>query len=135
MTIDKAEALIREYGVVLQKTTHPAVFQTKRALPCSTAKLKFAIMRYMVELNRRDQLQGQQLENMIAAYSYISYFVDDHLVNPLNAIMLQKDDTSRQSSRLKKDYSDIIHYITQQKETLTIEIKEFVLELREYVKN
>ena len=135
MTVEKAEAMIRLYGTVLQKSIHPAVFQSKKALPCSVASMKFAIYRYITELYRRDQLKNEQIENMIAAYSYLSYFVDDSMVNQLNAIMLQKDDKSRYSSRLKNDYKEVIHSISLQKEQLIREIKEFILECREYVKN
>ncbi len=135
MTVEKAEAMIRQYGTVLQKSIHPAVFQSKKALPCSIAKMKFAIFRYITELYRRDKLKNEQIENMIVAYSHLSFFVDDNLVNPLNVIMLQKDDNSRYSSRLKNDYGSIIHDIVGQKEQLTREIKDFILELRVYVKN
>jgi hypothetical protein len=135
MTVEKAEAMIRLYGEVLQKSTHPAVFQSKKTLPCSIAKMKFAIFRYITELYRRDKLKGEQIENMIVAYSHLSFFVDDSLVHPLNMIMLQKNDQSRYTSKLKNDYGDIIHAIAQQKELLTREIKDFILELRVYVKN
>jgi len=135
MTIEKAEAMIRLYGAVLQKSIHPAVFQSKKSLPCSVARMKFAIYRYITELHRRDQLKQEQVENMIAAYSYLCYFVDDAMVNKLNTIMLQKDDTSRYSAKLKNEYKEVIHDISQQKETLIREMKEFILECREFVKN
>lgn len=135
MTVEKAEAMIRLYGEVLQKSIHPAVFQSKRSLPCSSARMKFAIYRYITELHRRDQLKPEQIENMIVAYSYLCYFVDDSMVNKLNTIMLQKDDTSRYSSKLKNEYKDVIHEISLQKEMLVREIKEFILECRVYVKN
>ncbi len=135
MTVDKAEAMIRLYGGVLQKSIHPAVFQSKKSLPCSVARMKFAIFRYITELYRRDQLKQEQIENMIAAYSYLCYFVDDSMVSKLNMIMLQKDDNSRYSSKLKNEYKDVIHEISIQKEVLIREIKEFILECREYVKN
>ena len=57
------------------------------------------------------------------------------VVNSLNMIMLQKDDTHRHANRLKNEYKDVIHSITLQKETLIREIKEFILESREYVQN
>jgi hypothetical protein len=135
MTVEKAEAMIRLYGTVLQKSIHPAVFQPKKSLPCSVARMKFAIYRYITELHRRGELKSEQIENMIAAYSYLCYFVDENMVNKLNAIMLQKDDKSRYTSKLKNEYKDVIHDISIQKEMLIREIKEFVLECREYVKN
>jgi hypothetical protein len=135
MTVEKAEAMIRLYGAVLQKSIHPAVFQPKKSLPCSVARMKFAIYRYITELHRRGELKSEQIENMIAAYSYLCYFVDDNMVNKLNAIMLQKDDKSRYTSKLKNEYKDVIHDISIQKEILIREIKEFILECREYVKN
>ena len=135
MTVEKSETMIRLYGEVLQKSIHPAVFQSKKALPCSTARMKFAIYRYITELNRKDKLNKEQIENMVAAYSYLSFFVDDDLVNKLNAIMVQKDDTSRYTSKLKDEYKDIIHFISLQKEQLIREIKEFILEFRVSVKN
>ncbi len=135
MTVATAEAMIRQYGVVLQKSIHPAVFQSKKALPCSIARMKFAIYRYITELHRRGQLKNEQIKNMVAAYSYLCYFVDDDMTNQLNVIMLQKDDKTHYSSRLKNDYADVIHTISLQKEQLIREIKEFILESREYVKN
>jgi predicted AlkP superfamily phosphohydrolase/phosphomutase len=135
MTVEKAEAMIRLYGAVLQKSVHPAVFQPKKSLPCSVARMKFAIFRYITELHRRGELKNEQIENMIVAYSHLSFFVDENIVNHLNAIMLQKDDNNKYSSRLKNDYKDVIHSIAQQKEGLIREIKEFILECREYVKN
>jgi|SRR5688572_15107472 len=135
MTVERAEAFIRLYGVVLQQSIHPAVFQSKKALPCSIARMKFAIFRYITELYRRDQLTTEHIENMIVAYNHLCFFVDDKLVNQLNTIMLQKDDHSRFSSRLKNEYKDVIHSITEQKDQLTREIKEFILECREHVKN
>ena len=97
--------------------------------------MKFAIYRYITELHRRGELKSEQIENMIAAYSYLCYFVDDSMVNKLNAIMLQKDDHNRYTSKLKNEYKDVIHDISIQKEVLIREIKEFILECREYVKN
>jgi hypothetical protein len=135
MTVATAEAMIRQYGMVLQKSIHPAVFQPKKSLPCSIARMKFAIYRYITELHRRGQLKTEQIENMIAAYSYLCYFVDEDMTNKLNVIMLQKDDKTHYSSRLKNDYADVIHDISLQKEQLIREIKEFILECREYVKN
>jgi hypothetical protein len=135
MTVEKAEAMIRLYGAVLQRSIHPAVFQSKKSLPCSIARLKFAIYRYITELHRRGELKSEQIENMIAAYSYLCYFVEDSMVNKLNAIMLQKDDKSRYTSKLKDEYKDVIHDISIQKEILIREIKEFILECREYVNN
>jgi hypothetical protein len=135
MTVEKAEAMIRLYGAVLQKSIHPAVFQPKKSLPCSIASMKFAIYRYITELYRREQLKTEQIENMIAAYSYLCYFVEDDMVNKLNAIMLQKDDKSRYTSKLKNEYKEVIHDISIQKEMLIREIKEFILECRVYVKN
>ena len=135
MTVEKAEAMIRLYGAVLQRSIHPAVFQSKKSLPCSVARMKFAIYRYITELYRREQLKNEQIENMIVAYSYLCYFVDDNMVNNLNAIMLQKDDKSRYTSKLKNEYKEVIHDISIQKEMLIREIKEFILECREYVKN
>lgn len=135
MTVDNAEAMIRQYGEVLQKSTHPAVFQSKKALPCSIARMKFAIYRYITELHRRNELKKEQIENMIVAYSHLSFFVEDNMVNQLNTIMLQKDDKSNYTSQLKNDYKEVIHSISIQKEQLIREIKEFILECREYVKN
>jgi hypothetical protein len=135
MTIETAEIMIRQYGSVLQRSIHPAVFQSKKSLPCSVARMKFAIFRYITELHRRGQLKNEQIENMIVAYSHLSFFVDDDMVNKLNAIMLQKDDRSHYSFRLKNDYKEVIHTISLQKEQLIREIKEFILECREYVKN
>lgn len=135
MTVATAEVMIRQYGAVLQKSIHPAVFQSKKSLPCSVARMKFAIFRYITELHRRGQLKSEQIENMIAAYSYLCYFVDDETCNKLNVIMLQKDDKTHYSSRLKIDNADVIHHITLEKEQLIREIKEFILECREYVKN
>lgn len=135
MTVETAEAMIRQYGAVLQRSIHPAVFQSKKSLPCSVARMKFAIYRYITELQRRGQLNKEQIENMIAAYSYLCYFVDDDMANKLNVIMLQKDENTHYSSRMKNDYAEVIHTISTQKEQLIREIKEFVLECREYVKN
>jgi len=135
MTVEKAQAIIAQYGVILQRSNPPAVFQSKRSLPCSIARLKFAIYRYITELQRKNEFSPEQMENMIAAYSYLSFFIDDDKVNILNAIMLQKDDTNRSANRLKNEYRDVIHSITLQKETLIREIKEFILESREYVQN
>ena len=135
MTVDNAEAMIRQYGAVLQKSIHPAVFQSKKSLPCSIARMKFAIYRYITELHRKNELNKEQIENMIVAYSHLSFFVDDSLVNQLNAIMLQKDDNSSYTSKLKNDYKEVIHSISLQKEQLIREIKEFILECRVYVKN
>lgn len=135
MTVETAEAMIRLYGSVLQKSIHPAVFQSKKSLPCSVARMKFAIFRYITELHRRGELKNEQMENMIVAYSHLSFFVDDDMVNQLNVIMLQKDDRTHYTSRLKNDYKDVIHQISLQKEQLIREIKEFILECRVYVKN
>ena len=135
MTVDNAEAMIRQYGAVLQKSIHPAVFQSKKNLPCSIARLKFAIYRYITELHRKNELKKEQIENMIVAYSHLSFFVEDGLVNQLNTIMIQKDDKSSYTSQLKDDYKDVIHSISLQKEQLIREIKEFILECRVYVKN
>lgn len=135
MTVEQAEALIRQYGGILQKSIHPAVFQSKKALPCSVARIKFAIFRYITELYRKDQLKKEQMENMVVAYSHLSFFVNEELVNQLNAIMVQKDDSSHYTSKLKNEYKDIIHSIALQKEQLTREIKEFILEFRVSVKN
>lgn len=135
MTIENAEALIRQYGEVLQRSVHPAVFQSKKNLPCSIARMKFAIYRYLTELNRKNELKKEQMENMIVAYSHLSFFVEDDMVNHLNMLMLQKDDKSRYGSRLKFDYKEIIHSISVQKEQLIREIKEFILEFRVYAQN
>lgn len=135
MTIDNAQSMIRRYGEILQKTAPPAIFMSKSTLPCSVAKMKFAIMRYVTELNRREQLTPDQIENMIVAYSYLAFFVDDDLVNNLNVIMLQKDDVGAHSSKLKRKYKGTIHDITIQKERLIREIKEYILECKDYIKN
>src|SRR5688500_2194142 len=112
MTVEKAEAMIRLYGADLQRSIHPAVFQSKKSLPGSIARMKFAIYRYITELHRSGELKSEQIENMIAAYSYLCYFVDDNMVNKLNAIMLQKDDRSRYTSKLKNEYKEVIHDIS-----------------------
>ena len=135
MTVEQAEALIRQYGVVLQKSIHPAVFQSKKSLPCSIARMKFAIYRYLTELNRRNELNKEQIENMVVAYSHLSFFVDEDKVNHLNLLMLQKDDNNRSGSRLKNDYKEVVHLIAIQKEQLIREIKEFILEFKVFVKN
>lgn len=135
MTVEKAQALIRQYGVVLQKSVHPAVFQSKKALPCSIARMKFAIYRFIIELHRREQLNQENIENMIAAYSYLCFFVDEEVAQTMNAVMLQKDDNSRHSARFKNQYRELVHELATEKEKLTREIKEFIFECREYVKN
>lgn len=135
MTVEQAEALIRQYGVVLQKSIHPAVFQSKKSLPCSIARMKFAIYRYLTELNRRNELNKEQIENMVVAYSHLSFFLDEDKVNHLNLLMLQKDDNNRYGSRLKNDYKEVVHLIAIQKEQLIREIKEFILEFKVFVKN
>ncbi|MBE2247624.1 MAG: hypothetical protein IAE67_10230 [Candidatus Competibacteraceae bacterium] len=129
MTIETAERIINDYGKVLSHSVPPRVFQPNSNLPCSTARIKFAIYRYVIELLRIGHLNKDTAEMLIIGYSSLSYFVQGQpLADALNQAGELKDDKHPDTQVKIKRLQDQIHALALQKDILTNEIQEFIKE-------
>lgn len=129
MTIQTAEQLISAYGKVLAQAAPPNLFMPKSRLPCSTARLKFAMYRYIIELVRLSKLSKDNIEMLVVAYSHLSFFVtDERMAEVLNRITSQKNDPTPEYHKLARENKDLIHSLALHKEMLVKEIQEFIQE-------
>lgn len=129
MTIQTAEHIISSYGKVLAKAIPPHLFMPRSVLPCSVAKIKFAIYRYVTELIRINKLNKTNIEMLVVAYSHLSFFVDDErMAEMLNKITEQKDTPTHEHYKKLRENKDLIHVLAMQKEMLCKEIQEYIQE-------
>jgi hypothetical protein len=129
MTIQTAERIISDYGRVLAKAVAPNFFMAKTQLPCSSARIKFAIYRYVVELIRLNKLTRENIEMLMVAYSHLSFFVvDERMAEMLNKITGQKDDPTPEYHKLVRQNKELIHLLAMQKESLSKEFQEYIQE-------
>ncbi len=129
MTIQTAEKIINDFGKVLSRSVHPHLFQPKSNLPCSVARIKFAIYRYVIELIRLGKLNKETAEMLIIGYSSLSYFLaDQDTADQMNRISELKDDPHPDKQLQIKRQKELIHGLALQKEFLNEEIQEFIRE-------
>lgn len=129
MTIQTAEKIINDFGRVLSNSVHPHLFQPKSNLPCSAARIKFAIYRYVIELIRLEKLNKETAEMLIIAYSSLSYFLADQATaDQMNRISEIKDDPHPDKQLQIKRQKELIHALAIYKEILNAEIQEFINE-------
>jgi hypothetical protein len=129
MTIQTAEKIINDFGKVLSKSVHPHLFQPKSNLPCSVARIKFAIYRYVIELIRLGRLNKETAEMLIIGYSSLSYFLaDQETADQMNRISELKDDPHPDKQLEIKRKKELIHALALYKEILNEEIQEFIRE-------
>lgn len=129
MTIKTAEKIISSYGKVLAKAIPPYLFMSKSELPCSVARIKFAIYRYVIELIRINKLNKANIEMLVVAYSHLSFFVtDERMAGLLNKLTEGKDDPDHEYYKLLRENKDLIHTLAMQKELLSKEIQEYIHE-------
>lgn len=129
MTIQTAEKIINDFGRVLSNSVHPHLFQPKSNLPCSVARIKFAIYRYVIELIRLEKLNKETAETLIIAYSSLSYFLSDQATaDQMNRISEIKDDPHPDKQLQIKRQKELIHALAIYKEILNTEIQEFINE-------
>lgn len=129
MTIETAEKIIKDYGKALSNSISPRVFQSRSDLPCSAARIKFAIYRYVIELLRIGQLNKDTAEMLIIGYSSLSFFVDNQdLATALNKASEIKDDLHPDRQLEVRRLKEQIHILSIYKDILTAEIQEFVME-------
>jgi len=129
MTIQTAEQIISEYGRVLAKAVPPHLFMARTKLPCSSARIKFAIYRYIIELIRLNKLNKENIEMLVVAYSHLSFFVvDERMAEMLNKITEQKNDPTPEYHKLLRQNKELIHLLAMQKENLSKEIQEYIQE-------
>lgn len=129
MTIQTAEKIINNFGKVLSHSVHPYLFQPKSNLPCSVARIKFAIYRYVIELIRLEKLNKETAEMLIVGYSSLSYFLEDQeTADQMNRISELKDDPHPDKQLQIKRQKELIHALALQKDFLNAEIQEFIRE-------
>lgn len=129
MTIQTAEKIINEFGKVLSHSVHPHLFQPKSNLPCSVARIKFAIYRYVIELIRLEKLNKETAEMLIIGYSSLSYFLpDQESADQMNRISELKDDPHPDKQLQIKRQKELIHALLIYKDILNAEIQEFIKE-------
>lgn len=129
MTIQTAEKIINDFGKVLSNSVHPHIFQPKSNLPCSVARIKFAIYRYVIELIRLEKLNKETAEMLIIAYSSLSYFLADQATaDQMNRISELKDNPHPDKQLQINRQKELIHALAIQKDFLNAEIQEFIHE-------
>lgn len=128
MTIKKAHEIIADYGKLLAHATPDRIFMAKPLLPCSVARIKFAIFRYILELVRTEKLNKQIAETLIVAYSHLGFFVDENKVEILNRITSKKDNLPADLLEKATEMKELIRLVNIQKELLSKEIQEFINE-------
>jgi hypothetical protein len=128
MTIKYAKEIISAYGKLMSEAASNNLFQPKSRLPCSTAKVKFAIYRYINELIRLNGLNQQTAQSLIVAYSHLSFFVEEEMAHVMNAIARGKNNPTGDHLDLVNKHKEMIHMLALQKEYLNREIQEYINE-------
>lgn len=128
MTLQKAHEIIQEYGKLLGEANNGQLFQSRQKLPCSTARIKFAIYRYILELIRTGSLSKEVAASLIIAYGHLAFFTSPWEAQKLNLLTRTKGNIPAEIEEEAPELEKRLREMNYHKELLNLEIQEFIQE-------
>jgi hypothetical protein len=124
MTLQRAVEIVSQYGRIMKGAQEGQYFQATSKLPCSAARVKFAICRVLMDRIRLGQLDMETMESLVVAYSHLAFFVDEEAAADLNALTTNRG----QGPENQEALGDMLKVMNSRKHQLSREIQLFIRE-------
>lgn len=128
MRITEAQRIVGQYSQIIRLSREGQYFQPVENLPCSAARIKFAICSLLSFRIQSGSLDLDTLESLIVAYSHLAFFTDADSARQLNEMSLHPHRST--DSVLEK-----IKTLNMVKVQLRLEIQGFIQEEAESLRS